>query len=610
MASYLLQSISMLVWCKILLQKCATASKDFPEPVVFLPLNKEYGTRDISKNYLTTTANGIALAPGPDGQADGSYEFPGNANGYIEIPKSRKTDTRHKISFFTWIFYKGTYGPILNYETDDITWGLHIFTDVNKANTFFVCFVSRSDMTRCRYNLEYTIHKDAWNFAGFSYDSTARKMKLYVNGVVTEKTATETFELHTEPKIRIGGTKNIVHSSNKGFAGRLSCFQIYDTALTEEQIKKIQQYCDRNDIFKPCFDYKLLDINNRLLNQTFTQGTKTDKAKVSRIHWHRLAGKRIISYCPNSHGSCGKQPPGWINGQYPRLEDGIKTMELCYRKDSDCCAFKVSVLIRIGGTKNIVHSSNKGFAGRLSCFQIYDTALTEEQIKKIQQYCDRNDIFKPCFDYKLLDINNRLLNQTFTQGTKTDKAKVSRIHWHRLAGKRIISYCPNSHGSCGKQPPGWINGQYPRLEDGIKTMELCYRKDSDCCAFKVSVLVRQCYGYYVFKFDDFPVEGRFCVEQDKSTFHNAMFLSTNERCLTDHAFYMGNDVNEASKCVSYCLNAGSRCKSVNYIKEGSGRCQLNNATKAEGHLREDPKCSYYEKYSSNEFSEYLLKPQF
>ena len=73
-----------------------------------------------------------------------------------------------------------------------------------------------------------------------------------------------------------------------------------------------------------------------------------------------------------------------------------------------------------------------------------------------------------------------------------------------------------------------------------------------------------------------------------------MFMSTNERCLTNHVFHTVDSVAEPSKCVSYCLNAGSRCKSVNYINEGSGKCQLNNATKSEGHLREDSKCSYYD----------------
>jgi len=66
----------------------------FPEPVMFLPLNKEYGTRDISKNKLTTTAVGVTLDSGPDGQPDGSYYFAGSASSCIDVAKHDKTDTR------------------------------------------------------------------------------------------------------------------------------------------------------------------------------------------------------------------------------------------------------------------------------------------------------------------------------------------------------------------------------------------------------------------------------------------------------------------------------------------------------------------------------------
>lgn len=61
---------------------------------MFLPLNKDYGTREMSKNNLSTTAVGVTLAQGPDGQPDGSYYFPGSPSAYIEIPPDAKTDIR------------------------------------------------------------------------------------------------------------------------------------------------------------------------------------------------------------------------------------------------------------------------------------------------------------------------------------------------------------------------------------------------------------------------------------------------------------------------------------------------------------------------------------
>jgi len=72
---------------------------DFPDPVLFLPLNKYYWTRDISKNRLSTTATGVTLAAGKDGEAGGSYYFSGSSLAYVEIPNNDKTDTRYGHKF-------------------------------------------------------------------------------------------------------------------------------------------------------------------------------------------------------------------------------------------------------------------------------------------------------------------------------------------------------------------------------------------------------------------------------------------------------------------------------------------------------------------------------
>ena len=125
-----------------------------------------------------------------------------------------------------------------------------------------------------------------------------------------------------------------------------------------------------------------------------------------------------------------------------------------------------------------------------------------------------SDIFKPCFYHEVLDVSNRILSTLFTGGKNPDSSKLSRTHWYQFSGQRILSFCPTS-SSCGAQPPGWLNGQYPSRHDGIKQMELCFREDSDCCSFNVSVLVRQCYGYYVFRFNGILPEGRFCTEPGK-----------------------------------------------------------------------------------------------
>jgi len=77
--------------------------------------------------------------------------------------------------------------------------------------------------------------------------------------------------------------------------------------------------------------------------------------------------------------------------------------------------------------------------------------------------------------------------------------------------------------------------------------------------------------------------------------NDAMFMSTNERCLPGHVIHNVTDINDVSQCIAYCLSAGNNCKSVNFINEGSGMCQLNKATESKASLIEDSKCTYYDK---------------
>lgn len=120
-------------------------------------------------------------------------------------------------------------------------------------------------------------------------------------------------------------------------------------------------------------------------------------------------------------------------------------------------------------------------------------------------------LYKSCFEYQMVDDLSRVTTYQDTD-QPSDRSSHSLIHWYRLTGKQIVQSCPPS-GSCGTQSPGWINGQYPSKEAGIKSMDLCYRSGANCCASKVTVSVRQCHGYYIFKFDNFPSVGRFCSEK-------------------------------------------------------------------------------------------------
>ncbi|KXJ22967.1 hypothetical protein AC249_AIPGENE24239 [Exaiptasia diaphana] len=223
---------------------------EFPEPVLFLPLNKQYGTRDISKSNLTTTAVGLTLSPGPDGKPDGSYYFPGSSSGYIQVPKDPKIDTRKSMSLFTWIYNQGTEeGPLINYESDTNNWnGVHaVIQGSNNPPAFYVAFTTRHNLNdNDGTSMGTPIAKNVWQHVGFTYNFDAAVAKLYIDGVIVQTSAIRKYELNTIFKLKIGGVK-YGYVSTKAFKGRLSCFQIYNEALTQKGVLASQRYCTGNE---------------------------------------------------------------------------------------------------------------------------------------------------------------------------------------------------------------------------------------------------------------------------------------------------------------------------------------------------------------------------
>ncbi|KXJ13267.1 Uromodulin [Exaiptasia diaphana] len=191
--------------------------------------------------------------------------------------------------------------------------------------------------------------------------------------------------------------------------------------------------------------------------------------------------------------------------------DGTKVRESVIAKQEIATDYKV----RIGGAKV---GDSRIFKGRISCVQFYDKALTAKQVLAIMNRCqERNEVYSACLQNKLLKDHSRSVEYDVVSGNPSDRETFIRRRWYRLQNKkaaRIVTSCP-APGSCGAKAPGWLNGQYPALEAGIKKMEICYRTGADCCGRNATVYVRQCYGYPVFMFDDVPEKSlgnRVCIE--------------------------------------------------------------------------------------------------
>ena len=67
--------------------------------------------------------------------------------------------------------------------------------------------------------------------------------------------------------------------------------------------------------------------------------------------------------------------------------------------------------------------------------------------------------------------------------------------------------------SCGTQASGWLVGPHPSGEENVAERRVCFSWEGNCCAFQSHVLVRRCYGHYVYRLKvlRFPVKARYCT---------------------------------------------------------------------------------------------------
>ena len=96
-----------------------------------------------------------------------------------------------------------------------------------------------------RENYEYTaalvgpsITLNQWHYVGSTYDYNTGIARLYVDGqMVKELRLDPNIDLATQDDVRMGATPN----ENRFFKGRITAMQVYDVALTSEQINDVEE---------------------------------------------------------------------------------------------------------------------------------------------------------------------------------------------------------------------------------------------------------------------------------------------------------------------------------------------------------------------------------
>ena len=174
------------------------------------------------------------MAPGPNGDVDGSYELAGNAKSYIQFPNNGKLDTRYSMTMLCWVYPAGQDGPIFNFKPSG-GWGVHLW--VVDGNGLYARFTKR-DYSFTEPLMSRTLSPGKWNFVGSSYDSKTGLARLWTDGKVMRTiNIGKNLLLATQDDVRMG----VKTGDGRYFKGRIAQVRLYNVALTQKQIQTIQK---------------------------------------------------------------------------------------------------------------------------------------------------------------------------------------------------------------------------------------------------------------------------------------------------------------------------------------------------------------------------------
>ena len=205
-----------------------------PVPVALFPLDGTYGTKEIDGRQPDGIPENVTLAPGPDGEQNGSYEF--SAKSYIKFPNNGTLDIKHSFTMLFWsqTFKANSTSPMVSYynmEKSDL--GVAIGTLQGKL----LCFLSNGKYLFASHTSAMVA--DRWYYIGLSYDNDTRNAAVYLDGeVITTEQLSKDASYETQYPLFAG----YVSSEYSSFDGRIAWIQLYDVALSVEQVKAVQHF--------------------------------------------------------------------------------------------------------------------------------------------------------------------------------------------------------------------------------------------------------------------------------------------------------------------------------------------------------------------------------
>lgn len=186
----------------------------------------------------------MQLATGPDGGTGGSYQFSGNDNSFIEFPNNGGLDTRYSMTFLAWIYHEQVKGSIFHFAQKGFGSGVRFF--INDKDRFGALLQRGDNFTTIKLTKSKILEPRTWHFVGTTFDFTSGELRIWINGSKENgKWVEEPVEISTQLNVIMGAfSGNSGNSGNSGyFKGRISCVQLYDRVLSEQEIDEAKSLC-------------------------------------------------------------------------------------------------------------------------------------------------------------------------------------------------------------------------------------------------------------------------------------------------------------------------------------------------------------------------------
>ena len=206
-----------------------------PNPIALFPLDTTQEIADTSsmKHHPGKAFNAM-VSEGLAKYFKSSLSFNGTASSFAVIPHS--LELSQSFTILLWVFPESVLGPLVYYGTNAS--GIQIWW--SDRNLSVILLSNEGSAITIRGP---GLHLNAWNFVGVSYDFYKGEVVLScyneLSKIFVTKAKVGIMELRTGRQLRLAATPY----DSQHFKGRLACLQIYETSLSNNEVKHFRNRC-------------------------------------------------------------------------------------------------------------------------------------------------------------------------------------------------------------------------------------------------------------------------------------------------------------------------------------------------------------------------------